>query len=208
MGVLTLSLIICYISFGVIYSHDPYINLNLDPGIYKKNIGDVLISTETLKIEIDHSYKTLLNITKAIDIAVEKYNSYCMKSDLLLDVDILVCVYFKMKHYEMSRELNKTILALIPHGKNINYSNDIENNIVLRLPATSEEDNIAVLTLDFLIEVPMNFSYFNSKLHSALNVYQHLTNYYKEIQFEATNRNKENIDIAITSMKSKLKVLN
>lgn len=193
---------------ATIYCQDIFKKINLSPGIHEVNIGAVLLKTGSVTLKIQHSLEKLLKINKAINTGIENFKQICLNNN-----DKKICEDMKQEHLKRTESLNETINALI---NNINIVDKKENgsennlidssdNMVFRSSISSEEDDIILLTLDFLTKKPMNHSVVESKLHSALNFLANMNNYYENIQFEGTKRHKKKIVMAIDDTQSKLK---
>lgn len=180
--------------------------MNLDPGIYKTNIGIVLLNSGTLQIKIEHSINNFKKISNAIERAL--HNFIVPKEFRNSDVeDVQVFKIDKNKHFVLSQRLNETIYEIMTHEKSETIDDESNEIMIFKSLVKSEDNDVTRLSMDFLPKRPgVNRVYaeYRSNIESSFEAYEDINDYYDNMQLKALKKHKHQIDMAIKETKLKL----
>lgn len=200
----TLKLLVFSFSFHKMCCKDLFVNLKLDAGVYKVNIGEGFLTVGSVQIKVEHSFEVLSEIKKAIEVSSENFDQVCKILFKDKPAYHLLCESNKNEYEVLTKKLKETINELILQERNEKYSIDNEENMVFRSSVITNEDDFSIMSMGFLKERPVNQSVTNN-IKIALYKYKITLNYYEHIQYEAIKRNKGKISIALQATKKKLK---
>lgn len=180
--------------------------MNLEPGIYKTNIGIVLLNSGTLQIKIEHSIYNFKKISNAIERAL--HNFIVPKEFRNSDVeDVQVFKIDKNKHFVLSQRLNETIYDIMTHEKSETIDDESNEIMIFKSLVKKEDDDVTRLSLDFLPKRPgVNRVYAEcrSNMELSFEAYEAINDYYVNMELRAVKKHQKQIDMAIKQTQRKL----